>query len=576
MSSTEALFQQYGPAYKWLATGTAMLSTLSMTLATTIVNVAIPDIMGNFALTQTKAQWLSTGFLAAMAAFMLLSSWVTHTFGMRASYVTTLGLFMLAAVLGGMSVNEDMVIVSRILQGAMAGIIQPLAMTVIFRVFPDRQRGLGMGIYGLGVILGPAIGPALGGVLVDWFSWRAVFYMPLPTCMLSIAAAAFFAPDHEAEAPKVRFDWTGFVLLCVFLGSLLWTLSNGQRLGWSSLTIYGGASVALSTGAAFIAWELFVPQPLLDVRIFRNLGFAAGSAIGFFYGAGLFGSTYLIPLFVQQIQGFTATAAGLLLMPAGLAMGLAFPLAGYLSDRLPAPTLINVGTLLVAVSCYALSFIDVYTLPLYVMLWVVVGRIGLGIGMPPISTGSLRTLPLSKISQGSGASNFSRQLGGAVGVNLLSLVLDQRTTHHASALADTQTAGNAVTAEVIARFHAIGPSLGLSPDQWTPQALRFLGEAIHFQAYAAGYRDSFLALTFLFVLALVPGWIMRRSTRQALPPEQQQTKEVVSRVDDFRETLVTPREPLAEYAAEVDQKAPAQAHHPTRSSASRSWSGETG
>lgn len=513
MSTTETLFEQYGPAYKWLATGTAMLGTLSMTLATTIVNVAIPDIMGNFGIDQTTAQWLSTGFLATMAAFMLLSAWALHTFGMKAAYIGSMTVFMVAAVLGGMSPNEDLIIVSRMLQGAMAGIIQPLAMTVIFQVFPAQQRGLGMGIYGLGVILGPAIGPAVGGVLVDWLSWRAVFFMPLPTCLLSIAFALFFAPERDRDTERFRFDWPGFGLLCVFLGSLLWALSNGQRLGWDALPIVGLFLIALMAGSTFVAWELRISQPLLNVRIFAIPAFAAGSAIGFCYGAALFGSTYLIPLFVQQIQGFTATAAGFLLMPAGVAMALIFPLAGHLSDRFPAPAVISAGTLLVALSCYVLSLSDVDTLPWVLVLWVAIGRIGLGLGLPSIATGSLKVLPMPLVSQGAGAVNFSRQLGGAIGVNLLSLALDRRTAQHASSLTDTQTAGNTITAELLHRLQELGSSIGLSTDQLVPESLRFLGRIIHSQAYAQGFRDSFLILAFVLILALVPAWLMRRSMR---------------------------------------------------------------
>jgi len=200
-------------------------------------------------------------------------------------------------------------------------------------------------------------------------------------------------------------------------------------------------------------------------------------------------------------------------MPAGLAMALIFPLAGHLSDRLPAPAIISAGTLLIALSCYALSVADVNTLPWVMVLWVAVGRIGLGLGLPSISTGSLRVLPLQLVSQGAGAVNFSRQLGGAIGVNLLSLALDRRTAQHASSLTDTQTAGNTVTTELLRRWQELGPTIGLSPDQLVPESLRFLGKIIHAQAYAQSFRDSFLMLAFVFVIALIPAWIMRRSMR---------------------------------------------------------------
>lgn len=512
-TTTEQLFDQYGPAYKWLGTCTVMLGTLSMTLATTIVNVAIPDIMGNFGITQTDAQWLSTGFLAAMAAFMLVSAWALQTFGMKTAYIGCLVVFMLASVLGGISPHEDLVILSRVLQGAMAGIIQPLAMTIIFQVFPERQRGLGMGIYGLGVILGPAIGPAVGGVLVDWLSWRAVFFMPLPTCLMAIGFAVFFAPGKNEGQVANRFDWPGFLYLCLFLVSLLWGLSNGQRQGWGSVIIVGAFVFALVMAVAFVVQELTTRHPLLNIRMFAIPGFAAGCAIGFCFGAGLFGSTYLIPLFVQQIQGLTATSAGLLLMPAGLAMALIFPVAGIMADRFPAPAVIALGTLLLAGSSYMLGLMDIYTLPWLIVFWVTIGRLGLGFGMPAIGTGSLRALDMSLVSQGSGAANFSRQLGGAIGVNLLSVTLEWRTMEHARVITDTQTAGNAMTAELLARYQSMAPAAGLTPDQLGPASMAFLRDAIYFQSYMKGFQDSFMILAGVFVLTLIPVWVMRRYTR---------------------------------------------------------------
>lgn len=515
MSTIESLFDRYGPAYKWLGTGTVMLGTLSMTLATTIVNVAIPDIMGNFGIAQTEAQWLSTGFLAAMSAFMLVSAWALQAFGMKAAYIGCLTVFMLASALGGISPHENLVILSRVVQGAMAGVIQPLAMTMIFQVFPARQRGLGMGIYGLGVILGPAIGPAVGGILVDWLNWRAVFFMPLPTCIMAIVFALFFAPDREEGAVSARFDWSGFAFLCLFLVSMLWALSNGQRLGWHSLTILGTALFALLTGTAFVVRELSAKAPLLNVSMFRVPGFAAGCVISFCFGAGLFGSTYLVPLFVQQIQGFTATASGLLLMPAGLVMALIFPIAGHMVDRFPAPGVIALGTVLLALSSYLMGLMDASTMSWVIIGWVVLSRVGLGFGMPAIGTGSLRALDISQVSQGSGAANFSRQLGGALGVNLLSVTLDWRTAGHARVLTDTQTSGNSQTTELINQFQSLAQAAGLSPDQAGPAALAFLREAIHFQAYVKGFQDSFLILAAVFLVTLAPVWVMHRFTRPA-------------------------------------------------------------
>ncbi len=512
-SETDQLFARFGPRYKWLATFTVMLGTLSMTLATTIVNVAIPDIMGAFGIPQSKAQWLSTGYLAAMTACMLANAWALHAFGMRAAYVGAMSIFILVSVLGALSPTEDLVILSRVAQGAMAGIIQPLAMTVIFRVFPPHQRGLGMGIYGLGVVLGPAVGPAIGGVLVDWFSWRAVFYMPIPTCILGMVCALFFTTGREDDT-RVAFDWLGFGLLCASLTSLLWALSNGQRYGWESLLIQGTLMLAVVTAMAFVVWQLRSRNPLLNLRIFAVPGFAAGCVVGFAYGAGLFGTTYLIPLFVQEIQGFTATNAGLLLMPAGLAMALSFPVAGALSDRLPPQVPIGIGLVIVAWSTWMLGLADSYTSFWVMALWVLVGRVGMGLGLPSINSGSLKTLDMEQVSQGAGAINFSRQLGGALGVNLLSVLLDRRTQFHADMLTETQTADNPVTRDWMTRMEPYLSAAGVGEDARNAETFRLLGEVVYREAYTLGFQDSYLALAVFFLIALVPAWIMGRYAKR--------------------------------------------------------------
>lgn len=505
---TDELFRRYGPAYKWFATATVMLGTLSMTLATTIVNVAIPDVMTAFGMAQSQAQWLSTGFLAAMTACMLLSAWALSAFGMRAAFIGAMVVFILAATAGGLSISSDMVIVSRVLQGAMAGVIQPLAMTVIFQVFPPRQRGLGMGIYGFGVILGPAVGPVLGGLLVDWYSWRAVFFLPLPTCALGIAFACLFAPGREDAGRRPSFDGRGFALLVAFLVALLWATSNGQRLGWSSpliLTLLGVAGAAL---AGFIAWQLRAREPLINVRMFRIPGFAAGSVVGFCFGAALFGTTYLIPLFAQEIQQFTAAESGFLLMPAGLFMAATFPLAGHLSDRLRPDVPIGAGLVLIAVSCFALGA-AVATTAFWVLAgWIILGRVGMGLGLPAINTGSLRSLDFSLVSQGAGAVNFSRQLGGALGVNALSVLLDRRTWFH--------TGGGDGRAAVEAMLPGPVPGAwpGFAADQLEPATMRLFIELAYLEGYTRGFQDSFFALGVVFLLALLPAWLMGRFVRQ--------------------------------------------------------------
>ncbi|RPJ44657.1 MAG: MFS transporter, partial [Betaproteobacteria bacterium] len=226
-ATTEELFARYGPAYRWFATATVMLGTISAVLTTTSVNVAIPDIMGAFGIGQDRAQWLSTGTLAAMTVGMLLNAWLMQSFGQRNVFVGSLAVFIGALLLAGFAPNENVLIFSRIVQGAVAGILQPLAMYTLFRVFPPEQRGAAMGFFGMSVILGPAIGPTLGGVLIDLFNWRFIFFVPMVVSVLAILIGSLFLPGREGSGERVRFDGTGFVLLSVAIATMLTALSNG-------------------------------------------------------------------------------------------------------------------------------------------------------------------------------------------------------------------------------------------------------------------------------------------------------------------------------------------------------------
>ncbi|MEC7258282.1 MAG: DHA2 family efflux MFS transporter permease subunit, partial [Pseudomonadota bacterium] len=343
MSQVDRFFERYGPAYKWYATGTIMVATISVVLSTTIVNVAIPAVMGAFGISAVQAQWISTGFLAAMTATMLLADWADRAFGMRLTMNAAMGVFLAGSVVGGLAPNETMLTLARVVQGAAAGIVQPLAMIMLFKVFPPDKRGAAMGIYGVGVVLAPALGPWIGGVLMDAFDWRFVFYLGLPFAGVAILLSNLFLPGREQTGPLPAFDFPGVAILAVFLAVILSTLSNAQRLGWDSNMTLVGFMVSAASAAGFILWELHTDKPMLDMRLFANFAFVSASVVSFIMGAGLFGSTYLLPVFVQQIQGMTPTQAGLLLMPSGFVMLIVFPIAGRLSDRVPAAILIGIG-----------------------------------------------------------------------------------------------------------------------------------------------------------------------------------------------------------------------------------------
>ena len=510
--STDDLFKRFGPNYRWLATITVMLGTLSAMLTTTIVNVALPDIMGAFGVGQDRAQLLSTGALAAMTIGMLVNAWLIHSFGQRKTFIVALCIFFGALALAGLAPNDTVLIYARIAQGAIAGMLQPFAMYTMFRVFPPNQRGLAMGFFGMTVLLGPALGPSLGGVIIAHFNWRYIFYVAMPVWVAAVMMGSLFLPTREETGPRMRFDWTGFVLMTFSMTVLLYGLSSGQREGWNSTYVISMIGIALIGLSIFLYWELTTQDPLVNLRVFTSVPFSAAAAVACIFGIGLFGSTYMVPLYVQTLQRYTPLDSGLLLMPAGIIMGICMPIAGFVSDRVSARIMVIAGLACFGISSIWLAHVDA-NMTFWSMAWaVVLSRVALAIMKPSLNVAALRALKPEHLSQGAGMINFSRQLGGAFGVTLLSVTLDQRTVFHSNTITATQTAGNSTTAEALRAIREILARSGLTDDQQAAGAIHYLGKVIHAQAYTAGFRDSFLVVAIVFIVALIPAWIMGRNT----------------------------------------------------------------
>ncbi|BDG71186.1 DHA2 family efflux MFS transporter permease subunit [Roseomonas fluvialis] len=500
---------RWGAPYRWLVTLAAMIGTVATILSATIVNVALPQVMGAFGIGQDHAQLIATAFLAAVTATMLLNGWLVDSFGCRLTYAAAIAMFVAGSIVSGSAPNEGVLIAGRVLQGAAAGMVQPLGMQIIFQVFPADRRGSAMGLYAVGVVMAPALGPTLGGVIVDEFGWRAVFFLGVPFALLGLVLGLVFLPGPTRDGARRRFDGPGFALLVVALLALLTGLASGQREGWSSDRVVVELCVAATATVGFVLWELRTDTPMLNPRLFAVRGFACSAAVGVVYGAALFGSTYLAPLFVQTIQGYTATRAGLLLMPAGLAMVLVFPIAGRIADRVPPFGPIGVGLVLFGISAWLMTGIGTDTAFWTLALWILVGRIGFGLAMPSMNAGALRALPPRWVGQGSGAVNFARQFGGALGVNLLSILLERRTQLHAQALTATQD-GHGATREVLQEVERLLAQDGIADGMRQAMAHEYLGQMLLSQASMLAFRDTFLAVALICVLALVPVAIMRR------------------------------------------------------------------
>jgi MFS transporter, DHA2 family, multidrug resistance protein len=443
---------------------TVMIGTISTVLSSTIVNVAFPAIMRELDIGHATLQWVSTAFLAATATTMLGTAWSIETWGERRTFIVALALFLAGSTLGAMAWSATSLIAARALQGATAGVLQPLAMVALFRVFPIEERGRAMGLYGFGIVLAPAIGPALGGALVDAFGWRSIFLLPFPFCIAGIALAAFTLPDTLGRARR-GFDWRGTLLLIGGLVALLNATVVGHRMGWLSPALFGTAALGVGLSLAFVAWENRAATPLLMLALFRHRPFARASIVSFAYGVGLFGTTYLVPVFVQDIAAYNASQAGYLLLPPGIALALAIVAGGRLADRIEPRFVIVAGLVLFASSSLLLAFAGAATGFLLLTAWLVIGRVGLGMLIPALNVGAVASLSGTELAYASSSVNFVRQLGGAVGVNVLAVLLEWR-------------------------LGAYGPANA-----------------------ARAFHECFALVTLAFAVAIMPAWSIRKSGR---------------------------------------------------------------
>jgi len=427
-----ALRQRYGPRYRWLLLLAVMIGAMAAIMSSTIVNVAIPDMSHHFVIGQERAQWVSSGFMVAMTVSMLTTPWLLARYGYRRTYSVAMLALLTGGLIGGLANQFGLVLAMRLLEGLAAGVVQPIPAIIIMRAFEKNEQGRASAVFGTGVVLAPAIGPSIGGLLVDWFGWRSIFFMVIPFCLVSLWMSNRFvpvtAPGGVAARNSAVLDWRGLLLgavgtLCLLNGMVEWR--GGSRLEAAVLL-----SCALLCLGGFIAWERHVlrrhGEPLMNLTLFSHRQFTMGTIVAFIYGTALFGSTYLLPVYLQMGLQLSASYVGSILLPAGLVLALTIAGVGRLADRQPTYRLVSFGLLLLSLSFGLMGTVSLATPVWVLMAWTIVGRIGLGFVLPSLNLGSLRGLEPSLIPYGSSAINFLRMLGGATGVSLCAIVLEWR------------------------------------------------------------------------------------------------------------------------------------------------------
>lgn len=429
--SFEQLSQRYGERFKWLVLLAAGLGTVAGVLSTTSFNVAVLALSRHFGLGQDRVQWAMTGFMAAMTIAMLPTPWLLERFGFRRLFLLAIGGLAASSALGSLATSFPVVVIARVFQGAAAGMLQPLGALAVMRLFPAGMQGRASGILGFGIVLAPAVAPAMGGALLDHFGWQAIFLINLPVCLVAAIGGLIILPLPR-EILRRPFDWPGLGLLCAATLTLIEGISSLQHSGLAAPGTVIPGIVALLSVILFVRHAQRAESPIVRLDLFGHRAFAMGALVSFAYGFGLYASTYLIPVFLQSALGFPATAAGMALLPSGIALALTIPLAGRLADRYSPQWITVAGLGLFGLSFFLFAALGGRITYAELVAVTILGRIGLGLILPALSLATLRHLAAHQLGQSSTVISYMRQVGGVLGIAIAAVFVEWRESIYGS------------------------------------------------------------------------------------------------------------------------------------------------
>ncbi len=501
---------------KWIITLTVMIGTIMAALDSSIVNVALPYMRGSLGASVEEITWVATGYILSTVIIMPIIGMLSSRYGRRNFYLVSIVAFTLSSALCGLAWDMTSMVVFRIIQGMGGGVLIPVSQAILRETFPPEEQGMAMGLYGFGVVLGPAFGPTIGGWLTDHYSWPWIFYINVPIGILNVLLVLRFIKDPPyLVREKGRLDMLGLSLMTIGLGALQIMLEKGEQEDWfSSALIRVLAAAALAGLACFIWRELTTDRPAVDLRILKDVNFASGSLIGGFLGMGLMGSLFLLPLFLQQLLGYPAFDSGLIQMPRSLAMAVAMPLGGRFYNKLGPRILIGGGLVVTVLSFYQLSMLSLDIGFYDVLLPQILQGAGFGLIFVALSTAALSTVEKRSLTSAAGLYNVVRQVFGSIGIAL-----------SATQLTTSLNGYHAVLAEKVTDFSPVasgwtqavsGAVQGQGPDAGTARqiALGLLDGEMYRQAGMMAYNHMFLLATLLFIVSFPLIFLLKSAKKQ--------------------------------------------------------------
>ncbi len=503
-----------------------MLGTFIAVLDATIVNVALPKIMATFGVGLDKIEWVITAYMLAMAVALPTSGWLADKYGYKRLYFLGLLLFTLGSFLCGRASDENMLILSRIVQGFGAGTIQPLGMAIISREFPPNQRGVALGFWGIAAAASVSFGPLIGGFIIDNFNWALIFDVNVPIGILAMLFTIIIQNEYKNKQTR-KFDIIGFVSVTIFLPLSLYALSQGNAetnsAGWHATYILVCGAISLIALSVFITAELTVKEPLLDLRLLMNRNFGISNIILVIFSLGMFGSTFLLPVYLQNSLNYTALQAGSVFLPVGIIQGAIAPISGRITDKISPKLPLFVGVILFALSFYMNAHLSWLTERPYIMFALYLRGVAMGLMFTALTTVSLLEIPRAKMAQASAITNSIRQLGGSLGVALLATVLTARVGYYNQLYGGAVKQGSEVYKNTVNRIsYHLQYEAGSSPSDARRNSQVLMMSNLHKQSYIQGINDDFLLAGIITLIGGIPIiFLNTKKTRiQNLPTDE--------------------------------------------------------
>jgi len=503
----------------WIIAVTVTLATFMEVLDSSIANVALPHMAGSLGASPEESTWVITSYLVASAIVLPMSGWLSNVIGRKRFYMTCVALFTASSCLCGLSTSLPMLIFFRVLQGAGGGGLGPSEQAILADTFSAKQRGMAFAMYGMAVVVAPAIGPTLGGWITDNYNWHWIFFINVPIGIVSLLLTQRVVHDpvylKKLRGIGTRVDYLGMGLIVVGVGFLQFVLDKGEEKDWlSSNLILVSLIIAVVCLVGLIINELLHDDPIMDIRLLKNRNFATAVFFSFVLGIVLNGSTILLPQFLQNNLGYTASLAGFALSPGGIALAVMMPVAGILANRFDPRIIIAIGFVLTSAGLFHVTGIY-YGIDFDTLVWYrVMQVIGIPLIFIPISTLNYVGVPREKFNQVSGISNFTRNVGGAIGVSLLSnFITRQQQIQRTTLSAHTNNANPFFTRELNGMAHNF-QAMGMSAANASHRALAQMSAQVDIQASVLGFKNAFWLLGALVALLTPLPFIMKRPSAE--------------------------------------------------------------